>query len=56
MSMACCDDCGQFIDCDDDPDACDFKPNKFICEACREQDRKERAIDKAMYDAEEQQP
>ena len=38
MSMLCCDDCGNLIDSDDDPEGFYVKsrPDKFICEHCRE--------------------
>lgn len=41
MSMICCDDCGDFIDSDEDPDCFVEVPwlnlaDKIWCEGCRE--------------------
>lgn len=35
MSVAICDKCSDYIDCDEDPDSTYFNM-KFICASCRE--------------------
>ena len=34
MSVLCCDECGRFIDTDDEPEAYDPIADKWWCELC----------------------
>lgn len=37
MSWACCQQCGRFINTDDEPEAYDNTTDDWLCEACRDE-------------------
>lgn len=45
MSMICCDQCGAFIDSDDDPECFLENPDAVYCESCREDLIEPEAVD-----------